>query len=244
MHKYPSLQRIEKHPPCQVDERPKKSLEREGDASESRRGKTRRRSCCGRSIRARATTDRAVTRRIRSQDILEKVEPPSSITKSRVRARASEETTLALIGTALVSFEGGKNSGKMAGLMAQHPNQDTTLAKPRAMQKPVIKEYDPHVGGNHSGRQWYTLVRLDEYGGVGHIASDDELRELEELILSEPDSSEDDGLETLTGTDAGEDSVGLTGSDFGDAVQAMSRQQVAAYQKPGGPCDHCGAIGA
>ena len=52
-------------------------------------------------------------------------------------------------------------------------------------------------------KQWYTLVKLDEYGGVGHVVSDRELQELEDLILSGEDPSDDSSFndgQTLSGT--------------------------------------------
>jgi len=133
---------------------------------------------------------------------------------------------------------------KMAGLAARAPNQqDATEASARELRKPVVKEYDPHGDSHCSSQQWYTLVRLHDYGSAGHVASDEELRELEERILSEPDTSDDDALETLSRGDAGEYSESAAGSDY-SVVPLTHAQQAQAYQKPGGPCDHCGAVGA
>ena len=75
------------------------------------------------------------------------------------------------------------------GLAAQPPNVPVVPPSERVAAKPAIREYDPHVGYPPSTKQWYTLVRLDEYGPG---ASDAELRELEERILSEPDDTSDD----------------------------------------------------
>ena len=96
-----------------------------------------------------------------------------------------------------------------------------------------------------TNKQWYSLVKLDPYG-LGHGACDGELAELEELILSEPDQR---GLDDATFT-------GFHGSDgdanslLSDDAEDYSRDDYRGYktttpvhQKPGGPCDHCGAVG-
>ena len=120
-------------------------------------------------------------------------------------------------------------------------------------------------------KQWYTLVRLDEDGGVGHhVVSDEELRELEELILSEPDSgdrssddgedSQSDGEEELRGGAQEEEQevsaseqdseaepitedTSASGDPVGSQYHRYLPHQLPGYQKPGGPCDHCGAQG-
>lgn len=129
-----------------------------------------------------------------------------------------------------------KNFGKMVGLAPLPPNQLVVPMADRLMSKPVTKEYDPHVGYPTSTKQWYTLVRLDEYGPN----SDQELRELEERILSEPDdTSDDDALETLSHANS-ESRL----EDLEPLEQVVHHpQNHPAYQKPGGPCDHCGAAG-
>ena len=96
-----------------------------------------------------------------------------------------------------------------------------------------------------TNKQWYSLVKLDPYG-LGHGACDGELAELEELILSEPDQRGlDDG--TFTGFHG---SDGDANSSLSDDAEDDSRDDYRGYktttpvhQKPGGPCDHCGAVG-
>ena len=123
------------------------------------------------------------------------------------------------------------------GLAAQPPNVPVVPPSERVAAKPAIREYDPHVGYPPSTKQWYTLVRLDEYGPG---ASDAELRELEERILSEPDdTSDDDALETLSGASANDEAL----LEDVEPERAPHPQHQAAYVKPGGPCDHCGAAG-
>ena len=79
------------------------------------------------------------------------------------------------------------------------------LTETQIIRKPVTKEYDPHGAYPSSNKQWYTLVRLDEYA-LCSGGPDDELRELEERILSEPDdTSDDDALETNSGTSVGDE---------------------------------------
>ena len=125
----------------------------------------------------------------------------------------------------------------MVGLAAQPPNVPVVPPSERVASKPAIREYDPHVGYPPSTKQWYTFVRLDEYGPG---ASDAELRELEERILSEPDdTSDDDALETLSGASANEEAL----LEDVEPERAPHPQHQAAYVKPGGPCDHCGAAG-
>ena len=125
----------------------------------------------------------------------------------------------------------------MVGLAAQPPNVPVVPPSERVAAKPAIREYDPHVGYPPSTKQWYTLVRLDEYGPG---ASDAELRELEERILSEPDdTSDDDVLETLSGASANDETL----IEDVEPERAPHPQHQAAYVKPGGPCDHCGAAG-
>ena len=96
-------------------------------------------------------------------------------------------------------------------------------------------------------KQWYTLVKLDEYGGVGHVVSDRELQELEDLILSGEDPSDDSSFndgQTLSGDEWREDdSVDGEEPYSEDTGPLRLPVQVAAHQKPGGPCDHCGAQG-
>jgi hypothetical protein len=119
------------------------------------------------------------------------------------------------------------------------------LTETQIIRKPVTKEYDPHGAYPSSNKQWYTLVRLDEYA-LCSGGPDDELRELEERILSEPDdTSDDDALETNSGTSVG-DETETTGEDLDpEAEPQLPREPHCnpAYQKPGGPCDHCGAAG-
>ena len=96
-------------------------------------------------------------------------------------------------------------------------------------------------------KQWYTLVKLDEYGGVGHVVSDRELQELEDLILSGEDPSDDSSFndgQTLSGDESREDDS-VDGEEPYSEVTGPLRLavQVAAHQNPGGPCDHCGAQG-
>lgn len=123
----------------------------------------------------------------------------------------------------------------MVGLAAQPENVLVVPPSERVAAKPAIREYDPHVGYPPSTKQWYTLVRLDEYGPG---ASDAELRELEERILSEPDdTSDDDALETLSGASANDEAL----IEDVQPERAPHPQHQAAYVKPGGPCDHCGA---
>ena len=123
------------------------------------------------------------------------------------------------------------------GLAAQPPNVPVVPPSERVAAKPAIREYDPHVGYPPSTKQWYTLVRLDEYGPG---ASDAELRELEERILSEPDdTSDDDALETLSGASANDEAL----LEDVEPEHKPHPQHQAAYVKPGGPCDHCGAAG-
>ena len=125
----------------------------------------------------------------------------------------------------------------MVGLAAQPENVLVVPPSERVAAKPAIREYDPHVGYPPSTKQWYTLVRLDEYGPG---ASDAELRELEERILSEPDdTSDDDALETLSGASANDEAL----IEDVQPERAPHPQHQAAYVKPGGPCDHCGAAG-
>ena len=125
----------------------------------------------------------------------------------------------------------------MVGLAAQPPNVPVLPPSERVASKPAIREYDPHVGYPPSTKQWYTFVRLDEYGPG---ASDAELRELEERILSEPDdTSDDDALETLSGASANDEAL----LEDVEPERAPHPQHQAAYVKPGGPCDHCGAAG-
>ena len=125
----------------------------------------------------------------------------------------------------------------MVGLAAQPPNVPVVPPSERVASKPAIREYDPHVGYPPSTKQWYTFVRLDEYGPG---ASDAELRELEERILSEPDdTSDDDALETLSGASANDEAL----LEDVEPERAPHPQHQAAYVKPGGPCDHCGAAG-
>lgn len=96
-----------------------------------------------------------------------------------------------------------------------------------------------------TNKQWYSLVKLDPYG-LGHGACDGELAELEELILSEPyQRGLDDG--TFTGFHG---SDGDANSSLSDDAEDDSRGDYREYkamppvhQKPGGPCDHCGAVG-
>eukprot|EP00227_Mantoniella_beaufortii_P013779 CAMPEP_0197581262 /NCGR_PEP_ID=MMETSP1326-20131121/4833_1 /TAXON_ID=1155430 /ORGANISM="Genus nov. species nov., Strain RCC2288" /LENGTH=242 /DNA_ID=CAMNT_0043145145 /DNA_START=231 /DNA_END=959 /DNA_ORIENTATION=- len=118
-------------------------------------------------------------------------------------------------------------------------------------------------------KQWYTLVRLDEDGAVGHVASDEELRELEELILSEPDDRSSDEEEEESESEAEEEQqrgqqqqqqqreepeasseVSEVDSEAepvtedtsgGSHHRVLQPHQLPSYQKPGGPCDHCGA---
>ena len=123
------------------------------------------------------------------------------------------------------------------GLAAQPPNVPVVPPSERVAAKPAIREYDPHVGYPPSTKQWYTFVRLDEYGPG---ASDAELRELEERILSEPDdTSDDDALETLSGASANDEAL----LEDVEPEHKPHPQHHAAYVKPGGPCDHCGAAG-
>ena len=130
-----------------------------------------------------------------------------------------------------------KNFHKMVGLAAQPPNVPVVPPSERVASKPAIREYDPHVGYPPSTKQWYTFVRLDEYGPG---ASDAELRELEERILSEPDdTSDDDALETLSGASANDEAL----LEDVEPEHKPHPQHQAAYVKPGGPCDHCGAAG-
>ena len=125
----------------------------------------------------------------------------------------------------------------MVGLAAQPPNVPVVPPSERVASKPAIREYDPHVGYPPSTKQWYTFVRLDEYGPG---ASDAELRELEERILSEPDdTSDDDALETLSGASANDEAL----LEDVEPEHKPHPQHQAAYVKPGGPCDHCGAAG-
>lgn len=127
----------------------------------------------------------------------------------------------------------------MVGLGSHHAN----TMRQRTTTKSMIK------GADHS-KQWYTLVKLDEYGGVGHVVSDAELAELEELILSEPDRSEDDDGDfgSLQDDSDSQREEGLDSED--DPAQSddtssgpLQMPQMPTYQKPGGPCDHCGAVG-
>ena len=96
-----------------------------------------------------------------------------------------------------------------------------------------------------TNKQWYSLVKLDPYG-LGHGACDGELAELEELILSEPDQR---GLDDATFTGF-HGSDGDANSSLSDDAEDYSRDDFRGYkamppvhQKPGGPCDHCGAVG-
>ena len=96
-----------------------------------------------------------------------------------------------------------------------------------------------------TNKQWYSLVKLDPYG-LGHGACDGELAELEELILSEPDHRGHDDA-TFTGFHG---SDGDANSLLSDDAEDYSRDDYRGYktttpvhQKPGGPCDHCGAVG-
>jgi len=97
-----------------------------------------------------------------------------------------------------------------------------------------------------SDKQWYSLVKLDPYG-LGHGSCDGELAELEELILSEPDHRVLDDATGFTGLSDG-DANSQFSDDAGDDVRDEYRSvhayktQPQAYQKPGGPCDHCGAV--
>ena len=98
-----------------------------------------------------------------------------------------------------------------------------------------------------SDKQWYSLVKLDPYG-LGHGSCDGELAELEELILSEPDHRVLDDATGFTGLSDG-DANSQFSDDAGDDARDEYRSvhayktQPQAYQKPGGPCDHCGAVG-
>lgn len=136
----------------------------------------------------------------------------------------------------------------MVGLGSHHANN---MRQQRTTSKSMIK------GDCDDGsKQWYTLVKLDEYGGVGHVVSDEELRELEELILSEPDRSEEEDEEedsderdfgSLSRDDGDSDSRGESEEERAQSEDTsagpLSMPQMPAYQKPGGPCDHCGAVG-
>jgi len=97
-------------------------------------------------------------------------------------------------------------------------------------------------------KQWYTLVKLDESGGIGHIVSDGELEELEMLILSgTQDASEDNDSVSvsLSGDGDSRDSGASedTAADTEDTSGPL-RSALTMYTKPGGPCDHCCAVGA
>lgn len=102
-------------------------------------------------------------------------------------------------------------------------------------------------GNCSSDKQWYSLVKLDPYG-LGHGSCDGELAELEELILSEPDHRVLDDATGFTGLSDG-DANSQFSDDAGDDARDEYRSvhayktQPQAYQKPGGPCDHCGAVG-
>lgn len=134
----------------------------------------------------------------------------------------------------------------MVGLGSHHAN---TMRQQRTTSKSMIK------GDCDDGsKQWYTLVKLDEYGGVGHVVSDEELRELEELILSEPDRSEEEEEEDSDERDFGslsrDDDSDSRGESEEEPAQSedtsagpLPMPQMSTYQKPGGPCDHCGAVG-
>lgn len=113
----------------------------------------------------------------------------------------------------------------------------------RAPVKRIMKDKCDNVT-----KQWYTLVKLDEYGGIGHVVSDEELRELEELILSAPDRSEDDGslasLSQDSDSQQGDSEEDPAQESEGTSLNTLRMPQMSGYQKPGGPCDHCGAVGA
>ena len=111
---------------------------------------------------------------------------------------------------------------KMVGLMR---NESTTMLRRNASKTNMVKTMSDE-------KHWYTLVKLDEEGVFSHVVSDDELRTLEELILSEPEQQSEPSLDTRSSDEFGDDSSGDT-----------RMQQVSSYQKPGGPCDHCGAVG-
>ena len=143
----------------------------------------------------------------------------------------------------------------MAGLAARAPNQqDATEASARELRKPVVKEYDPHGDSHCSSQQWYTLVRLHDYGSAGHVASDEELRELEERILSEPDTSDDDALETLlmnmfySGRIQSMPAIYRTNDDRFDVIRPLiecAESEIAEYAQlkefPILPCNLCGS---
>lgn len=113
----------------------------------------------------------------------------------------------------------------MAGL---NTRSEVASALRRSSSKTSVSKGEEGEGP----KQWYTLVKLDEDGGPGHVVSDEELRELEELILSEPEQTRtSEASEDAPSEDApSEDTTGPL------------RLQLPSYQKPGGPCDHCGAV--
>jgi hypothetical protein len=128
----------------------------------------------------------------------------------------------------------------------RHPRSTTT--------KSMIKATDCDA----ASKQWYTLVKLDEYGAIGHVASDEELLQLEEELLQVEEAAETgcefgslSGEEQEEEVSVSEDVQSLDDESEEDtpaasedtSVQPLQPLQMPAYQKPGGPCDHCGAVG-
>jgi hypothetical protein len=132
----------------------------------------------------------------------------------------------------------------------------------------VVEEETPSARELVPGRRWYTLVKIHDDGCTAAV-SDAELAMLEASILKEsggdganawsrpplvrPCSSAEDGEGTRWAPDDADEyeECGVSGRE-GDAISAwddgeISRPPsalpgVAGHTKPGGPCDHCGAL--
>eukprot|EP00854_Cymbomonas_tetramitiformis_P027054 gene27054-33284_t len=101
----------------------------------------------------------------------------------------------------------------------------------------------PGVSSGSREKRKYVLIRLED-NGEQHLATDEDADELS-LLLSPADVPCSPALSLERYLDPFDDSGSESCSDAGTSPLggAVRASPTAQYQKPGGPCDHCGAVG-
>ena len=153
----------------------------------------------------------------------------------RVKRRLPRATTVAFTNA---SFRRKTFTRWSASPRSRRTCRSASGGDERVASKPAIREYDPHVGYPPSTKQWYTFVRLDEYGpgasgrGVAGTRGADPERAGRHQRRRRAGDAERRERERR----------GPALEDV-EPERAPHPQHQAAYVKPGGACDHCGAAG-
>eukprot|EP00959_Pyramimonas_sp_CCMP1952_P081910 1711199-Pyramimonas_sp.AAC.1 len=110
----------------------------------------------------------------------------------------------------------------------------------RSLSEKSLETYGSDYAGTKSKRR-YVLVRIEEEGHKydGHLATVEDTEQLS-LLLNEDDVTHSPALSWEASSDADTEA-----SERSDAATLQLMLPPSSQQcfKPGGPCDHCGAVG-